>query len=170
MDSRYNEPLEQIMSLIVAKTPRTKVIAKAREVKIAITKDYYDAQQAITFLDGMINRYTPAEDWPQGFWKPTPQPTIIPRPGFAPGLTQPRQRPASLVTRPERILDIARGLMKEGIVTTKTIAAQVRAEGDQRTELNLAVSIGNVLNRNGWHRVEPGKYRLKKEHENKGVK
>jgi len=177
MESRYNEPLENIMSLIVAKTPRAKVLANAREVKVMITKDWSDAQQAITFLDGMVNRYTPDEDWPQGFWlppqlapAPRPFPAPAPRPLFAPGFVQPGQRPASIVTRPERILEIARGVITEGTVVTKTVINQLRAEGDQRPETSLAVSIGNVLTRHGWHRIGPGKYQLTKEHEDKEVK
>jgi hypothetical protein len=165
MESKYDEPLQQIMGLVVGKTPKSKILEKARELKIEITKAWSDAQQAISFLDIMISRYAPDEEWQQGFWLPTQQTSqrVIFQTGFPP----PRPKPVSMVTRPERILEVARRVTTDGTVNTKSIIDQLRADGDQRPETSLAVSVGNVLTRHGWQRIGLGTYKLKEEQKGK---
>jgi hypothetical protein len=171
MASKYDEPLQDVMGLIAKKSSKNKILARAKEVKIEITKAWAEAQQAITFLDSMVNRYVPDKDWPQGFWFPPPPviKAVQPSPFMVPrGVVT--SSPISLVTRPQRIVEVANQLMTDGTVSTKSVIDQLRAEGDQRSEHSLAVSIGNVLNRHGWRRVEPGKYKLVEKQEGKEVK
>lgn len=167
MESKYAPQLEEVMKLIVTHAPRPKIIAKGKEVKIELTKGFSDIQQAIMSLDNMINIHSPDPDWPLGFWQP-PQPASAQRFVVQSGFT--RQKATGLQVRPARILEVAKGASAEGSVLTKTIIDQLRAEGDQRPDRALAVSVGNVLTRHGWQRVEQGKYKLIEKKEGKEAK
>jgi hypothetical protein len=162
MESKWNEPLDEIMGLVhdTKRVGRVKTITRAKEVKNEILTAWADAQNAVQFLDNMINRYLPGSDWPQGFFIP-PQPgtQLMFQPGV--GMVQQQRLAVSLIIRPEQILEIAMGLVVDGAVETKDVISQLRALGDQRPDRSLAVSVGNVLIRRGWERVGSGKYRLK---------
>ena len=170
METKYSERLREILSLIVDQAPESKILAKAKQLKIDISTSWMELQEGISILDGVVKAFTTSKDWQRGFWFPSPPPIVAVQPPRFIGQGTGTSRPAFLVARPERILEVAHGAAKEGKVTTKIIVNQLRAEGDQRPERSLAVSVGNVLTRHGWQRVEPGKYKLVEKQEGKEAK
>lgn len=161
MDSGYSEKLRGIMELIVKQEPKAKILNRAKQVKIELTQTFADVQQAVILLDSMVNRWAPDKGWPQGFWMP-PQPVQAPQVVIQRGfpIAPAVKVPGSLVTRPERIVEVARGLVVDGVVVTKAVVDRLRAEGDQRPEKSLAIGVGNVLIRRGWKKVGVGRYKM----------
>lgn len=170
MDTTYSAQLKEVMDLIMKEAPKPQILAKARDIKIRLSTSWTELVRVINLLDGMVNQFAPDKDWPQGFWLPPTPIQAVPPPRFIAqsGVVTPRQ--TSLVTQPQRILEVAKGVMTEGIVASKTIIDRLRAEGDQRPEKSLAISVGNVLTRHGWQWVGPGKYRLVEKQEGKEAK
>jgi hypothetical protein len=156
MDTVHSAELRELMKLIIEEAPKSKILTKARKIKIGLSTSWMELQRVIGLLDGMVNQYAPDSDWQQGFWLPTSPQRVILQATSA----RPITRLTSLRTRPYRILEVAKGVTIDDTVTTKSIIDQLRAEGDQRPEKNLAVSVGNVLVRHGWERVGTGKYKL----------
>ena len=156
MESRYDPDLQEIMSLIVNKSPKSKIISRAKEVKIEITRAWSDAQMAIAFLDQMVNRYSPDPDYPQGFFMQNPTPILV-RPR---ALTSSVPTKVSVITDTAHVLELALRFASDGVIETKNIINQLRTEGDQRPERDIAKSIGNILSRNNWERIGTGKYKL----------
>jgi hypothetical protein len=174
MASKYDSDLQEIMRLIIDKSPRAEILVKAKDIKIEISRAWTDAQQAIAFLDQMINRYVPDAEYPQGFWV-EPQPNLI-RPGVAYSApirhsnVNPSIRPTMRIAfniDHNHILEIAKKLTTNGTVKTKAIIRQLRTEGDPRPESTLLKSVGNILNRNNWVHVGTGEYKQPEEKENK---
>ncbi|MDO8692350.1 MAG: hypothetical protein Q7R39_20455, partial [Dehalococcoidia bacterium] len=121
MDREYAERLKEIMKLIVEGAATSTILGKAREIKIELTMASSELQRTLSLLDGMINAYAPDKDWPQGFWTPVPTTqgmatVTVRRMHVVPA--------ASLVTRPERVVEVAKGAMVEGetCVSTKAVA------------------------------------------------
>lgn len=163
MQSKYDEPLAEIMSLIVGKAPKSKIITRAKEIKIEITTAWSDAQQAIAFLDQMINRYSPDMEYPQGFLFQNP-PQVVIRPGTA---ITPTPMRVSVIADATHILELTKKLASDGVIETKSIINQLRTEGDQRPDRDMSKSIGNILARNGWKWVGTGKYQLSEQKDTK---
>jgi hypothetical protein len=114
----------------------------------------------------MIDRYAPDPEYPKGFWFPPQQPTpisnVIIRSPIGVITNPPIQRvqaQVTLVSDPKHILDLALKLSSDGIVETKSIISQLRTEGDVRPDRDMAKSIGNILARYEWKRLETGKYK-----------
>jgi hypothetical protein len=177
MSSQYDALLQEVMGLILSKTPKARIIARAKDVKSEITAAWSDAQQAINFLDLMIERYAPDPEYPKGFWFTPPQSNQVFNPvnrNTISTLTNPivqRIPPRiTLISDPKHITDLAIKLSSDGIIETKTIIAQLRTEGDIRLDRDMAKSIGNILARYGWQRVEPGRYKQQELTEKGGEK
>ncbi len=153
MQSKYDNPLQEMMKMIVSGSPKPEIISKAMELKTEITSAWSDAQQAITFLDQMINRYSPDPSYPQGFWLQQNINPMVPRPMVM-------STPVALITDTGHIIEITKRLASNGVIDTKVVIAQLKAEGDTRADRDIAKSIGNVLSRNNWQRIGTGKYKL----------
>lgn len=160
MDIAYSEQLKELMGLIVAGEPRPKILARARELKVQLSTAWAELQRVITLLDGMVNQYAPDKDWTPGFWLPSAnvqQSSLV----FRAGVPVMPQRRFTFVSSPEHIAEVAqRVASKKGIVDTSKIIKQLRTEGDQRPERELAIGIGNTLARRGWKRIMTGLYKL----------
>ena len=167
MPSKYDAQLMAIFALIHEKAPKNKILDKARELKNEVVEAWADAQQTSTFLDSMIARWAPDQSWQLGLWMPAQMPQqSIQRFVGTPTLISIGQKTMPLTASHERVLEIANGVVKDGIVNTGSIVEQLRSEGDQRSEKNISISVGNNLTSHGWKRVGRGMYRLPEERKN----
>lgn len=168
MEDQYSDQLKELMALIVSGQPKPQILARAKEIKIQLSRAWTELQRVIGLLDGMVAQYAPDKEWHPGFWLPSSNLTqdIMIRSGFIPPrpptLTSIRRPPAfSVVASPEHIDGIAHKLAKDGVVHSNDIIRQLRTEGDSRPEKDLAIGIGNVLIRRGWQHMATGIYRVK---------
>ena len=152
VDTQPVGPLWDAIQLALQGVPEEEFIAKAKEAKEDITDRFYDLWHETTILDNLVARIAPAADWVAG---------VIERPAEAtsnrPPTTPPAKTPS---TRQRKILEFADAFTADGggIVLSSEIAEQLSNDGFPGSERDLAVSVGNVLNRSGWKRIEPGRY------------
>jgi hypothetical protein len=154
MESSYSDRLKEVMALIVNEAPKSKALAKARALKSDLSASWHEIQDVIGLLDAMVGQFVPDEDWVDGFWMP--EADLQPLPRFSPMRERTR---ISVTPSREHILEIARKVAFDGVVNTADVIRQLRMEGDQRLEKNLAIGIGNVLTKREWQKLGVGKYR-----------
>lgn len=149
----YADRLKEVMNLITSQSSKAQILKKARALKIDLTASWNEIQKIITLLDLMVGQYAPDEDWVDGFWMPQ---SDLQLPRFTPMRERTR---ISVSPKPNHIVEVARKLASDGIVNTADVIRQLRMEGDQRPEKNLAIGIGNVLTKREWQKLGVGKYR-----------
>jgi hypothetical protein len=166
MTSRYDSQLMEIFALIHKKAPKKDILEKARGLKIEVVEAWSDAQQTSNFLDSMIARWASDPSWISGVWMTSPMPQqAIQRFVGQPVFASSGQRTMPIATTTERVLELAKGNVKDGIVNTELIVKQLHSEGDSRSEKNISISVGNNLTSHGWKRVGRGMYRLPEQKE-----
>jgi len=165
MSVEYSTQLKELMKLVLDDAPKNKIHARASDLKLNLTASFMELQRVINLIDGIVNQYAPVQDWRIGFVFPqsststsmVAKPVQTRLPGI--GKTSPIGR------RPQRILEIAKGAIVEGVVNVQDVRKQLQAEGDQRKENVIAITVGNVLVRHGYQRVGAGKYKLREDKE-----
>jgi hypothetical protein len=153
MDTKIAELLKGLAQLPLNNAPREEILAKAREIKVYLQRLREDLGKATSFVDSTINAFVPDADWENGL--PTER-IKTPLPS-SPSPSKTRAG-AVAIASPERILEVTRKKFPDGKVETKPIIAQLQAEGDTRPYSDIAKSVGNTLNRNGYERIETGRY------------
>jgi hypothetical protein len=159
MDTAYSDRLKELMTLIIGEAPKPQILSKAKALKIELSISLKDIQEVIHLLDGMVNQYARDEAWVDGFWLPESSERELPR--FSAPTLRGMREPArvSLAPNREHVLDIANKVASNGIVDTKDVIRQLRAEGDQHPDRALAIGTGNILVRHGWQKIAVGKYK-----------
>lgn len=140
------------------KVSEEEIAEKARQFKARLVDNWQQMSRHLSIVDGLVKEFAPHQPWQAGLvlnpfpMPPTPQPkTTLP----------PKVTVARRVSKSDDVLRISKEISsKEGVVTSKQIAARLRAEGDTRSDKALETSVSNILNRQGWRKVHPGEYRL----------
>jgi hypothetical protein len=156
-DIKMTELLKQLAKLTLEDAPKDQIVTKALEVKLYLQETWEELGRAVNLVDSTISAYAPNVDWQLGI--PVDKTKLaIPTSKPLPSTTSPKLTRTS----PEHILKVTRRLFPDGVVGSEVIIAQLKAEGDTRPDADIAKSVGNTLNRNGYERIERGKYELTK--------
>jgi hypothetical protein len=166
MESTYSEQLKELMGLVIEGKPKPQMVAKARELKVQLTKYWEELQRSMNLLDSMVSQYAPDEQWTTGFDKPLPTKII-----YAHGIQSQEsfgRATVNLLASPAQIIEIARKLVnKDGLLNTDEVIVQLKAQGDLRASSDIGKTVGNVLHRDGWIRLNTGLYELPEEKKKK---
>lgn len=140
----------EVMTFITASEPtpsESEIRAKARDAKKKLTDEYLAIWRSLNLVDNLVAVYAPDPSWQWGWVVEQPTQTVPP--------------PAVTSGRAARVLELASAMVRQGnsTVTSRAIASQLMAEGEEGKLRDLATGVGNVLARApGWRRVRPGEY------------
>ena len=149
--------LWKLTSLIANEASEEDIVEKAREIKNRLTTTWQEIMKVVTTVDGLVANFAPNQEWQQGLVYLTGNmPTQLYKPS-TPKLPAPRIA-APKNARTDVVVRIANELSKGQPINTKLILARLRAEGEQRPDRSVEVSIGNILTRRGWKKVRTGEY------------
>ena len=139
----YSEKLKQLMSYIINNTPPEQLYTEYSNLKQNIVKTIDDLRRMSNLLDAIAEQYDirPASNPKAVSLKPS---TFIPDEVEA-----------------KKALEIALNSSQDGVINTRVIIPQLRSLGDQRTDKAIMISMGNILNNNGWEKIDTAKYKRK---------
>ena len=159
----YSERLKELMNLIGKNAPRAQIIAEAKALKTDMIASSNEIRRVVNLLDLMVGEYAPDPEWVEGLsWRESAKHESPTSSSAAPTVVRKGAR-ASSASGPEHVLAIANKMSVGGIVATKDVTQQLRAEGDQRSDKALAIGVGNSLAWHGWQKIATGKYKKKEE-------
>lgn len=157
-DNTMADLLKELASLTVNQATKEQIREKAWEAKIYLHGVWLDLGVAIGYIDSTVNAFAPDPSWQNGF--PTDE---IATPSTAQPPSASSAKPASTltITNIEHIIDVAKKVISaEGFVYTDNIVSQLKSEGDTRPDSDMKKSIGNILARYGYERIDTGLYGL----------
>lgn len=156
-DNTMTDLLKELASLAVNQAPKEQILAKAWEAKVYLQEVWIDLGVAIGYIDSTVNAFAPDPSWQNGL--PTDK---IATPSTAQPPSASSSKPASTltITGIEHILDVAKKVISaEGFIDTDNIVSQLKSDGDTRPDSDMKKSIGNILARYGYERIDTGVYK-----------
>lgn len=158
--SRIDKELSLLNVYVASKRPPAEIARQARKVRDALNDEYSEIASTVRYVDSVVERYAPNEEWQQGMLSLIPPATkstkadrLVPEAGTK------TSRKESLKTAAIRIAEELGG--NGATVTTKDIAEKAKSKGDPRPVKTIAISLGNSLVRSGWKKVSRGAYSRK---------
>lgn len=136
-----------VMKAVAENQAKEEILSQAKEAKAKISSTIRELQQAMVLLDNIVATFVPD----LGNSLDTPKVRVSLKPS-----TFVEYAPTN-----EHIFELAEKFTSNGSVETSSIITQLRSEGDDRPDRSLAISVGNILARNGWESIAQGLYRKK---------
>lgn len=135
--------VKDVMKLVTDNQPKETILAEANKVRLKFTASIAELQQANKLLDSIVETFVIGDDRPHVLGKITEAPP-----------TKSLYFPTN-----EHVLELAGKFKVNGTVDTSKVVKQLQSEGDSRSERGIAISVGNILNHNGWSNIFIGLYK-----------
>ncbi len=133
--------VKDVMKLVTDNQPRERIVSQAKEVKSQMANAKRELEQAMILLDSLVATFAP------DLIEPPPKST-----------NDRQQLVTSKKSSHAHVQELAQKYEANGVIDTSLIINQLRAEGDTRSERGMAISVGNILSRSGYHSIGTGKY------------